>query len=60
MFADLQKQSLEVFCEKRCSSKFLKIYRRTPVSETPFDKIAGLGPAALLKKKRDSGTDVFL
>ena len=32
-----------------------KIHRKTPVPESPFNKVAGLRPAALLK--RDSGTD---
>ena len=32
-----------------------KIHRKTPVPESPFNKVAGLRPANLLK--RDSGTD---
>ena len=31
-----QKQSLEVFFKKRCSDKFHKIHRKTPMSESPF------------------------
>ena len=29
-----QKQPLEVFCKKRCSQKFCRIHRKTPVSES--------------------------
>ena len=32
----LKKQPLEVFCKKRCSQKFLKIYRNTLVPESLF------------------------
>ena len=32
----VQKQPLEVFCKKRCSKKFLKINRKTPVLESLF------------------------
>ena len=31
-----QKQPPEVFCKKRCSQKFHKIHRKTPVPESPF------------------------
>ena len=31
-----QTQALDVFCEKRCSKKFLKIHRKTPVPEPLF------------------------
>ena len=31
-----RKQPLEVFCKKRCSLKFRKIHRKTPVSESLF------------------------
>ena len=34
-----------------CSWRFLKIHRKTPVSEPLFNKVAGLGPATLLKKR---------
>ena len=47
-----QKQPSEVFYKERCSSKLRKIHRETPVSESPFNEVAGL--------QRDSGTDVFL
>ena len=40
----------EVFFKKRCSWKFHKIDRKTPVPETLFNKVAGLRPATLLKK----------
>ena len=31
-----EKQPLEVFCEKRCSSKFHKTHRKTPLLESLF------------------------
>ena len=38
-----QKQPPEVFCKKRCSWKFLKIHRKTRVSDSLFfNKVAGL------------------
>ena len=46
-----QKQPPEVFCKKRCSWKFRKIHRKTPVPESLFNKVAGLRPATLLKKR---------
>ena len=45
-FLNKQKQPPEVFCKKRCSKKFRKIHRKTPVAESLF--------------KRDPGTGVFL
>ena len=38
----------EVFCKKSCSEKFPKIYRKKPVPEPLFNKVAGLS----LQKKR--------
>ena len=34
-----------------CSQKFLKIHRKTPVSESLFNKVAGLTPATFFKKR---------
>ena len=48
---NVQKQSPEAFCKKMCSWKFHKIHRKTPVPETFFNKVAGLRPATLLKKR---------
>ena len=48
---NVQKQPPEVFCKKMCSWKFHKIHRKTPVPETFFNKVAGLRPATLLKKR---------
>ena len=46
-----QKQTPEVFCNKRCSYyKFRKIHRKTPVSESFFYKVAGW-PVTLIKKR---------
>ena len=36
---------------KRCSQQFCKIYRKTPVAESLFNKAAGLTPVTLLKKR---------
>ena len=46
-----QKQPPEVFCKKRCSYKFCKIHRKTPVPEYLFNKVVYLGPATLIKKR---------
>ena len=46
-----QKQPPEVFCNNRCSQKYRKIYRKTPVPESLLNKVAGLTPATLLKKR---------
>ena len=46
-----QKQPLEVFSEKRFSYKFHKIHRKTSVPILFFNKVAGLRPASLLKKR---------
>ena len=51
------KQPAEVFCKKRCSQKFRKIHSKTPVPESLFDKVTGLRPATLFKKK--SLTQIF-
>ena len=43
---------------KRCSQKFNKVHRKTPVPESLFKyEVAALRPATLLK--RDSGTGVL-
>ena len=42
MSQNLQKQPPEVFYWNRCSQKFCKIRRKTPVSESLFNKVAGL------------------
>ena len=46
----IQKQPPEVLCKKRCSYKFLKIHRKTPVPEFLFNKVR-LHTATLLKKR---------
>ena len=40
-------------CSKKCSHKFRKIHRKTktPVRESLFNKVVGLRPATLLKKR---------
>ena len=42
MSQNLQKQPPEVFYWNRCSQKFCKIRWKTPVSESLFNKVAGL------------------
>ena len=51
-----QKQPLEMFCKNRCSCKFCRFQRKTPVLKSLFNKVAG--PEILLK--RDSNTGAFL
>ena len=41
-FIICQKQQLKLFCKRGWSQKFQKIYRKTPLLETLFNKIAGL------------------
>ena len=41
----------EVFCKKVVLKNFSKIQRTIPVSESLFNKVAGLRLATLLKKK---------
>ena len=48
---NVQKQPSEAFYKKMCSWKFHKIHRKTPVPEAFFNKVAGLRPATLLKKR---------
>ena len=50
-FYKSQKQPPKVFCKKRCSKKFCKIQRITHVTESLFNKVAGLRPVTLLKKR---------
>ena len=42
---------LEVFCRKGTLKKFREIHRKTPVPEPLFNKVAGLRPETLLKKR---------
>ena len=46
-----QKQPPEVSYKERCSWKFCKILKKTPVPEPLFNKVAGLRLAILLKKR---------
>ena len=39
---EVQKQSLTDVLQNRCSENFRKFLRKTPVLETPFNKVAGL------------------
>ena len=45
-----QKQPFASF-EKIATEYFFKIHRKTPVQKFPFDKLAYLKPAVLLKKR---------
>ena len=48
---NVQKQPTEAFCKKMCSWKFHRIHWKTPVPEAFFNKVAGLRPVTLLKKR---------
>ena len=50
-FVQIQKQPPEVFCKKRYSQKFCEIYRETSMPESLFNKVAGLRPATLFKRR---------
>ena len=39
---NLQKQPPELFCKKKAFEKFCKFYRKTPVLESLFNKVASL------------------
>ena len=41
----------EVFYKNRSSKKLRKTHRKTPVPKSLFNKIAGVKPVPLLKKK---------
>ena len=45
------KQQPEVFYKKRCSQNFRKIYRKVLCQSLFFNKVAGLRPTTLLKKR---------
>ena len=47
----LQKQPPEVFCRKKCSEKFCKFHRKTPVLESLFNKVASLHACNFIKKR---------
>ena len=51
MIAGSRSSRPEVFCKKFVLKNFTKIHRKTPVPESFFNKIAGLKPATLLKKR---------
>ena len=40
-----------MFYKESCSEKFRNIHRKTPVPESLFNKVAGLRPSTLLKKR---------
>ena len=45
-----QKQPPELFYRKSCSEKFCNIHTKTPVLESPFNRLAGLKTCNFLKK----------
>ena len=47
----IKKQPLQRFCKKGVLKKFHKIHLKTPVSESLFNRLSGLRPASLLKKR---------
>ena len=46
----VQKQPPKMFCKKRCSQKYRKFHRKTPVLESLFNNIAGLQACDFIKK----------
>ena len=55
IWLNIQKQPPELFCRKRCSYKFCKIHRKTPVPEPLFSKVVGQRPVTFLKKRLCDG-----
>ena len=53
----LQKQSFAIVLQIRCSWKFRKFHRKTPVLESLFNKVAGL--QALLKRVSNTDSELF-
>ena len=47
----IKKQPPQGFCKKGVLKKFHKIHLKTPVLESLFNRVSGLRPAILLKKK---------
>ena len=48
---NFQKQSFADVLQNRCSWKFRKFHRKTLVSESPFNKVAGLEACDFVKKR---------
>ena len=46
-----QKQPSELLCKKRCSWKFCKFHRKTPVSKSLFNRVAGLKGCSFIKTR---------
>ena len=46
-----KKQPLKMFYKRRCSLRFHKVHRKTPVPDSLFNKVEGPRPATLLKKR---------
>ena len=49
------KQSFADILQNRCSEKFHKFQRKTPVLESLFNKVAGLQACNFIKKKLQRG-----
>ena len=47
----IKKQPLEGFCKKSVLKKFRKIHLKTPALEPLFNRVSGLRPPTLLKKR---------
>ena len=50
-FCEMQKQPLTVFYKKSCSKTFRNINRKAPVSDSLFNKAAGLHAFNFIKKR---------
>ena len=46
----VQKQPPEFLCKKRCSEKYCKFHRKTPVLESLFNNVAGPQACNFIKK----------
>ena len=50
LFPGRKKQLPDMFCKNRCSQKFRKFYRKTPMLESLFNKAAGRQSCSFIKK----------
>ena len=46
-----QKQPLELFCKKRCSQKFCKFHRETPLWKSLFNRVPGLQACNFIRER---------
>ena len=46
-----QKQPLELFCKKRCSYRFCKFHRKTPLLKSLFNRVPGLQACNFIRER---------